>query len=48
MAYQKGRLSKAKLADLLDTSIFDVDITLNKYGFGDDKKYNHKTKVRAA
>jgi Zn-dependent peptidase ImmA (M78 family) len=40
IAYQKGTLSKMKLANLLDTSLFDLDKELQKYGLDDSDSYN--------
>jgi len=40
IAYQKGNLSKMKLAHLLDTSLFDLDKELQKYGLDDSDSYN--------
>lgn len=45
-AYQKDRLSKAKLAQFLDTSLLDLTHTLQEYGLDDRRSYN--TQVRAA
>ena len=39
-AYQKGRLSKAKFAALLDTSLFDLSDLLQEYGLDDRGSYN--------
>lgn len=44
-AYQKGKLSKSKLAQFLETSLFDVTDTLREYGFDDREGYN--AEVRA-
>lgn len=40
IAYQKGNLSKMKLAHLLDTSLFDLDTVLQEYGLDDSDSYN--------
>jgi len=40
LAYQKGRLSKAKLAALLDTSLLDLSGLLQEYGLDDRESYN--------
>jgi hypothetical protein len=45
-AYQKGRLSRAKLANLLETSLLDLTDVLQEYGLDDRKSYQRKTKVR--
>ena len=47
VAYQKGRLSRAKLARLLDTSLPKVTETLQSYGLDDRESYK-KIGVRAA
>jgi Zn-dependent peptidase ImmA (M78 family) len=46
MAYQKGDLSRTKLAKYLDTSLFDLDGRLLEYGLNDGE--NYQTEVRAA
>lgn len=46
MAYQKGRLSRARLAQYLDTSLMDLTNTLLEYGFDDREDY--QADVRAA
>lgn len=40
LAYMKGKISKTKAADLLDTSLFDLEDTFNKYDISmkDDRK----------
>jgi Zn-dependent peptidase ImmA (M78 family) len=48
LAYSRGKLSKAKFASLLDTSIADLNHFLQEYGLGDDKAYNTETQVRVA
>jgi len=45
-AYQKGKLSRAKLAGLLETSLLDLKETLQEYVLDDRESY--KTEVRAA
>ena len=45
-AYQKGRLSRARLAQYLDTSLIDLTETLLEYGL--DDRENYKTEVRTA
>jgi Zn-dependent peptidase ImmA (M78 family)/DNA-binding XRE family transcriptional regulator len=40
IAYQKGNLSKTKLAHLLDTSLFELDKVLQEYGLEDSDSYN--------
>lgn len=47
VAYQKGRLSRARLAHLLDTTLPDVTETLLKYGLDDRESYK-KIDLRAA
>ncbi len=46
IAYQKGRLSRPRLAQYLDTSLIDLTDTLLGYGFDDRKDY--QTSVRAS
>lgn len=46
VAYQKGRLSRAKLARLLGVNLSDVGETLQKYGL-DDRDTHAKIEVRA-
>ncbi len=46
IAYQKGRLSKSKFAEFLDTSLIDLPQTLQNYGLSDRDGYN--AEVRAA
>ena len=46
LACQKGKLSKAKLAQLLDTSLFDLTGRLEEYGLDDRESYN--VQVRTA
>lgn len=45
VAYKKGRLSKAKLANLLDTSLFDLSEILREYGLIDREGYNVEVRV---
>lgn len=40
VAYQKGKLSKSKLAKLLDTSLIDLNSTLREYGLNDQEGYD--------
>ena len=40
VAFQKGKLSKAKLADLLNSSLIDLTDTLQEYGFSDDEGFS--------
>lgn len=46
MAYQKGRLSRPRLAQYLNTSLVDLTDTLSEYGLDDRKDY--QTTVRAS
>jgi len=46
IAYQKGRLSKSKFAEFLDTSLIDLPQILQNYGLSDRDGYN--AEVRAA
>jgi Zn-dependent peptidase ImmA (M78 family)/DNA-binding XRE family transcriptional regulator len=46
LAYQKGRLSKARLAQLLDTSLLDLADFLQDYGLDDREGYD--TEICAA
>jgi Zn-dependent peptidase ImmA (M78 family)/DNA-binding XRE family transcriptional regulator len=39
VAYQKGKLSKARLAEYLNTSLIDLSNTLLEYGLDDSKNY---------
>lgn len=47
MAHQKGRITRAKLAHFLDTSLLDVTSTLQEYGLDDRESYD-KVEVCAA
>ena len=47
IAYKKGRLSRARLAELLDCSLPDVTETLSEYGL-DDREIDKKLDLRAA
>ncbi len=47
VAYKKGRLSRARLAELLDCSLPDVTETLSEYGL-DDREIDKKLDLRAA
>jgi Zn-dependent peptidase ImmA (M78 family)/DNA-binding XRE family transcriptional regulator len=38
-AYQRGRLTKSRLAELLDTSLFDLESVLAEYGLEDHEGY---------
>ncbi len=40
LAYQKGKLSKTKLAQLMECSLFDLSDSLKEYGFDDREGYN--------
>ena len=44
-AHQKGRLSRAKLSDMLDTSLIDLSNTLNEYGLSDSGGYDAEVRV---
>jgi Zn-dependent peptidase ImmA (M78 family)/DNA-binding XRE family transcriptional regulator len=46
VAYQKGRLSRTRLAQLLETTLPDVTKTLLEYGL-DDRETNEKIELRA-
>lgn len=46
IAYQKGRLSRARLAQFLNTSLIDLTDVLLEYGLDDREDY--KTDIRAA
>ncbi len=46
LAYQKGKLSKAKFAQLMDCSLLDLSDFLKEYGFDDREGYN--AEVRAS
>lgn len=46
VAYQKGKLSRARLAEYLNTSLIDLSNTLLEYGLDDSK--NYQTSVRAS
>ena len=45
VAYKKGRLSKAKLAEMLDTSLIDLPKTLQEYGHKDREGYDDEVRV---
>ncbi len=45
VAYNKGRLSKAKLAEILDTSLIDLPKTLQEYGHKDREGYDAEVRV---
>jgi len=46
VAFQRGRLSRARLAELLDTTLPDLTDTLLEYGFDDREDY--EAKIRTA
>lgn len=46
VAYQKGKLSRARLAEYLNTSLIDLSNTLLEYGLDDSK--NYQASVRAS
>jgi len=46
MAYQKGRLSRAKFSEMLDTSLLDLPEVLQEYGLTDQEGFD--AEVRAA
>ncbi len=39
LAFQKGKISKAKLAQLLNSSLFDLPSVLSEYGYDDQEGY---------
>ncbi len=45
VVYKKGRLSKAKLAEMLDTSLIDLAKTLQEYGHKDREGYDAEVRV---
>lgn len=45
VAYKKGKLSKAKLAEMLDTSLIDLPKTLQEYGHKDREGYDAEVRV---
>jgi Zn-dependent peptidase ImmA (M78 family)/DNA-binding XRE family transcriptional regulator len=45
VAYKKGRLSKAKLAEMLGTSLIDLPKTLQEYGHKDREGYDAEVRV---
>jgi hypothetical protein len=45
VAYKKSRLSKAKLAEILDTSLIDLPKTLQEYGHKDREGYDAKVRI---
>jgi len=45
VAYQKGRLSRAKLSEMLDTSLFDLPNTLQEYGLSDTEGYDAEVRT---
>lgn len=46
IAYQKGRLSRAKFSEMLDTSLIDLPETLQEYGLTDPEGFD--AEMRAA
>ena len=46
IAYQKGRLSHAKLSEMLDTSLIDLPEVLQEYGLTDQEGFD--AEMRAA
>ena len=46
IAYQKGRLSRAKFSEMLDTSLIDLPETLQEYGLTDQEGFD--AEMRAA
>lgn len=45
VAYQKGRLSRAKLCDMLDTSLIDLSSTLQAYGLSNTEGYDAEVRT---
>lgn len=45
VAYQKGRLSRAKLSEMLDTSLIDLPVTLQEYGLSDAEGYDAEVRT---
>jgi len=45
VAYKKGKLSKAKLAEMLDTSLIDLPKILQEYGHKDREGYDAEVRV---
>ncbi len=45
VAYQKGKLAKARLAELLDTSLLDLSDTLQQYGLNDREGYDAEVRT---
>jgi len=45
LAYKRAKLSRARLAQLLETSLFDLSATLLEYGFEDTDAYQIETTV---
>jgi len=45
IAYQKGKVSRARLAEYLETSLFDLKTVLLEYGFDKDVEYEIKTQI---
>jgi Zn-dependent peptidase ImmA (M78 family)/transcriptional regulator with XRE-family HTH domain len=45
VAYKKGKLSKAKLAEMLDTSLIDLSKILQEYGHKDREGYDAEVRV---
>jgi len=46
IAYQKGKVSRARLAEYYDTSLFDLKTVLLEYGFDEDE--NYETQIHIA
>ncbi len=45
VAYQKGRLSRSKLCDMLDTSLIDLSSTLQAYGLSNTEGYDAEVRT---
>lgn len=45
VAYQMGRLSRAKLSEMLDTSLIDLPNTLQEYGLSDTEGYDAEVRT---
>jgi hypothetical protein len=45
IAYQKGNVSRARLAEYLETSLFDLKNVLLEYGFDEDEDYEAQIRI---
>jgi len=45
MAYRKGKVTRARLAEYLETSLFDLEDTLKEYGFKENENYEAQMRI---